>query len=93
VNTQKNACRTIWIGGNANAGGFQQEVADVYTHHDRAQANAALIAAAPDMLEALKEIYCAVVWNSEIDGPEIVLRLDAIKAIRRVITKAEGNES
>ena len=64
VNKQpKRDGRNLWIGGVDVGAGFQQEVADIYTHHPRANANARLIAAAPDLLAAIA--YIAKLWEAD----------------------------
>lgn len=50
-------------------------------------ANAQLIAAAPELLEVLESIYSCVVFN---DGPEINLRKVEIDTISKAIKKARG---
>ena len=53
-----------------------------------AQANARLIAAAPDLLEALKGIYAGVVSGS--DRVNINVSVGAFQAMELAIAKAEG---
>ena len=55
--------------------------------HDENAANAALIAAAPDLLEALKRLLACPALNEEAVEPET---LYAVKQAGAAIAKAEG---
>lgn len=54
-----------------------------YTSRDAVKANACLIAAAPDLLEALQKMVTAYEYEASIDNP-------ALLAARAAITKALG---
>ena len=62
----------------------------VYGHvaPDTAKANASLIAAAPDLLEALKELFNPQYWNDQYGRYDYPL--EASQAARAAIAKAEG---
>lgn len=58
--------------------------------HSGNEANARLIASAPDLLEALQEAYNAIAWDipgGNLSDAEQEVLLDAIRA---AISKAEG---
>ena len=62
------------------------------TDHDEEQANAALIAAAPDLLAALENV-AKIAWHSENDGsPDLpnVDRWRIVNAARAAIAAARG---
>ena len=78
--------REFWIGGADAGAGFAQEVADVYTHHSHGEANAHLIAAAPELLSALEELIICLQHHSGVTG----LTLDAVLHAQAKISKAKG---
>lgn len=83
VSRQKNLQREIRIQADG-PGGFGQEVADIYTHHENSGKNAHLISAAPEMYLALKELlYCY-----EHDRKPTKLLMDITK---KALDKAEGD--
>ena len=55
--------------------------------HEEADANARLIAAAPDMLEALKEIETRLSGDGYVDSDD---KVAGLMSIRAAIAKAEG---
>jgi len=72
----------------------EEPIADVYSYEnaDKAKANARLIAAAPELLEALGEIReCLAAWM-EIADPEDMRQYDtdAINKANAAIEKATG---
>lgn len=73
-----------------------KDLAVLDTHKDgeskQHEANARLIASAPELLEALKTLLAGVVWDSDKDVPiiEWCTRSDEIKAARAAVAKAEN---
>lgn len=59
----------------------KRHIADVNLYHDGSEANASLIAAAPDLLEALESLV-----NSHAPGANF----QAVNNARKVIAKARG---
>jgi hypothetical protein len=57
---------------------------------DEAKANARLIAAAPDMLEALKGILAS--FHKSVTTTESLAEFPALQAVAQAITKAETGE-
>lgn len=53
-------------------------------------ANARLIAAAPELLEALSLMYCAGFWSADTLATMPEYQRNAIEAARAAISKAEG---
>lgn len=73
--------------------GFQDSIGSVLPDYDVDEANARLIAAAPELLEALKTAVAG--WESDIrseyDGTGILTRLlDQLEPFKKIISKAEG---
>ena len=62
-------------------------IADIVGSEEEAQANANLIASAPEMLEILKEILDAYIETDDCDLSELLY-----KKINDIIAKAEGGE-
>ena len=83
----------FWINAQPNAAmrGFTKNIGAVNGSQASAEqaANAALIAAAPELLEALKK--CAGVCAGEIFGKNALI--GALEAARAAIAKAEGAAS
>ena len=71
-------------------GNNRERIADMFEEGDQADANAQLIAAAPEMLDALKHCYDLLgrYEINRIDGDEIAD--EAASIIRSAITKATG---
>jgi len=65
---------------------FTAYVQDAHTNTEELEANARLIAAAPDMYEALKEALSVI----RHDGHETGVERDAYGLIEMAIAKAEG---
>ena len=64
------------------------EIATVWNTHDNSEANARLIAAAPDLLEALKAVVND--WVAPDDLPFEDGEMPALDAARAAIAKATG---
>ena len=78
-----------WVVGDETGNtGFLQEVATVFNHHERGEANARLIAAAPDLLAAL----VAILPVFDNDGASVYAKVyaDVISAAELAIAKAKG---
>jgi hypothetical protein len=68
----------------------RKSIGIVYAGNDEEEANARLIAAAPEMLEALKRAEWALLDLCQRAG---VADYPAVEAIRAAVAKAEGSET
>lgn len=76
----------LWFGGNDGPGMWEIEGAEAYLPGDH-DAQAHLIAAAPDMLAALEDMVAAFGWQAPNANPTVEA---AVAAARKAITKAKG---
>lgn len=60
-------------------------------NNDQAKANAALIAAAPDLLEALEVVTLCLAWHEERHG--VGMYRKAVESARAAIAKATGGQN
>ena len=66
-----------------------KDIATVYCNNKQWEANACLIAAAPDLLLTLKSVL-EYITHQEGSCPSGMRLMDATKAMRQAITQAEG---
>ena len=86
--TDDSALNAVVYGKGRKQGQRKQHVAEVWSGDDRstevAEANARLIAAAPEMLEAIRKALNEITWSS-VEGSNSV-----VDALSNAIAKAEG---
>ena len=75
-----------WQNLEAAAAGASSDIAK--RHLPQVRANARLIAAAPELLEALKQATAALAWHEQVHG--VAMDAVVVEKARAAIAKAQG---